>query len=295
MIKNIVLILSIVLLSVIMILFAYISKDKDLCCRYELCSQITNLCKDQPMVLYKTSEKGVKLYMDDIQENAIVEKGTKLTGEITGSWFFEGEFPIRIINEDMEILETLTARATESWTTSELVPFEFNLDSNIEDTTNIILRFEKSNPSGLKENDDYIDFPIVLSVSIKYMDVNVYFPNTQKGSTEDCSLVFPVTRKIQQTVAVGRASLEELFSGVTEDDMTLGYYTNINEGVQIQDLTISSGVATVDFNQALQEGVGGSCKVTSIRAQIEETLKQFPTVETVIISIDGEVEDILQP
>jgi len=295
MIKNIVLILSIVLLSVFMILFAYILKDKDLCCRYELCKQITNICKDQPSVLYKTSEKGVKLYIDDVKENATVVIGTQLTGKITGGWFFEGEFPVRILNEDLEILGTLTASATQEWTTSELVPFKLNLDSDIEETTNVVLRFEKSNPSGLKENDDYIDFPIVLYVPDKYIDIEVYFPNTQKGSTEDCSLVFPVTRKIQETVAVGRASLEELFKGVTEDDITLGYYTNINQGVEIQSLTISNGVARVDLSQSLQEGVGGSCKVTSIRAQIEETLKQFSTVDSVVISIDGQVEDILQP
>jgi len=35
--------------------------------------------------------------------------------------------------------------------------------------------------------------------------------------------------------------------------------------------------------------------VTAIRAQITETLKQFPTVENVVISIDGRTEDILQP
>jgi len=35
--------------------------------------------------------------------------------------------------------------------------------------------------------------------------------------------------------------------------------------------------------------------VAAIRAQIRETLKQFPTVDEVIISIDGRTEDILQP
>ncbi|MBP6976514.1 GerMN domain-containing protein, partial [Candidatus Dojkabacteria bacterium] len=70
---------------------------------------------------------------------------------------------------------------------------------------------------------------------------------------------------------------------------------NINDGVEILSLSISKGVAYVDLSNELQEGVGGSCKVTSIRAQITETLKQFSTVDSVVISIEGESEDILQP
>jgi len=35
--------------------------------------------------------------------------------------------------------------------------------------------------------------------------------------------------------------------------------------------------------------------VGSIRSQIESTLKQFPSVKQVIISVDGRTDDILQP
>jgi len=35
-------------------------------------------------------------------------------------------------------------------------------------------------------------------------------------------------------------------------------------------------------------------RVSAIRAQITETLKQFETVNEVIVSIDSRVEDILQ-
>jgi spore germination protein GerM len=67
------------------------------------------------------------------------------------------------------------------------------------------------------------------------------------------------------------------------------------EGVKVQSLSIEGGVARVDLSEELEEGVGGSCMVASITAQITETLKQFPTVDSVIISIDGRTEDILQP
>ncbi|PIP22172.1 MAG: hypothetical protein COX38_02115, partial [Candidatus Nealsonbacteria bacterium CG23_combo_of_CG06-09_8_20_14_all_39_25] len=48
-------------------------------------------------------------------------------------------------------------------------------------------------------------------------------------------------------------------------------------------------------DEQLEFQVGGSCKVSAIRAQITQTLKQFPTVDEVVISINGRTEDILQP
>ena len=65
--------------------------------------------------------------------------------------------------------------------------------------------------------------------------------------------------------------------------------------MRIQSLTIENSVAKVDFDEQLEFQVGGSCRVTAIRAQIRETLKQFPIIDSVIISINGRTEDVLQP
>jgi len=45
----------------------------------------------------------------------------------------------------------------------------------------------------------------------------------------------------------------------------------------------------------LEFQVGGSCRVSAIRAEIIQTLKQFSTIKEVIISINNRTEDILQP
>jgi len=89
--------------------------------------------------------------------------------------------------------------------------------------------------------------------------------------------------------------LEFLLEGPTRTEYDEGYYTNLNPDVKIQRLAIENGLAEVDFDETLEGSVGGSCRVTAIRSQIIQTLKQFPTVENVIISIDGRTEDILQP
>lgn len=295
MIKNLVLIISIVLLSVLMILFAYILKDNNLCCKYNVCRQLTNICDDNTEVLDLESEKGTKLTLNGINQGDSVEMGTVLTGSIVGNWYFEAEFPVRVLNSNMEIVDTLVARAQDDWMTDEMVPFELELDFDLTEVSEITLRFEKSNPSDLEENADHIDFNIVVEPSERTLTVKVYFPNINMGSTDDCSLVYPLNREIPYTQATGRASLNELFKGVTDDEKEDGYYTNLNTGIEIQSLTIQNGIAKADFNQRLQEMVGGSCKTTSVRSQIEKTLLQFSTVETVQISIDGQVEDILQP
>jgi len=123
----------------------------------------------------------------------------------------------------------------------------------------------------------------------------VFFNNDRMDPEFSCNKVFPVEREILKTQAVARAALTELLKGPTEAEKAQGFFTSINPGVKIQELTIENGVARVDFDSQLEFQVGGSCRVSAIRAEITQTLKQFPTVNSVIISIDGRTEDILQP
>jgi spore germination protein GerM len=125
--------------------------------------------------------------------------------------------------------------------------------------------------------------------------VVVFFNNDKLDPEFSCNKVFPVNREIAKTEAVARAALEELLKGPTERDKSEGFFSNINPGVKIQKLSIEQGVAKVDFDEQLEFQVGGSCRVAAIRWQIIETLKQFPSVKEVVISINGRTEDILQP
>ena len=131
-------------------------------------------------------------------------------------------------------------------------------------------------------------------VSTQTMKVRAYFSNSQMDPEYSCYKVFQVERIVPYTTGVGRAALTELLKGPTEEEKDRGFSTSLPTGVSIQSLTIQKGVAKVDFNDAL-DGVGGSCRVSAIRSQIAETLKQFPTVQKVVISVDGRTEDVLQP
>jgi spore germination protein GerM len=136
---------------------------------------------------------------------------------------------------------------------------------------------------------------VTQSSGYETLKIKVFFLNDRLDPQISCDKVFPVTRTIRKTQAVARAALEELLQGPTQAERSEGYRTSINEGVKIQRLVIQKGLAHVDFNKMLELKVAGSCRVQSIRAQIEHTLKQFPTVKEVVISINGRTEDILQP
>jgi len=127
------------------------------------------------------------------------------------------------------------------------------------------------------------------------MTIKAYFNNSNMDPEFSCNKVFPVERSVLKTLAVARTALEELLKGPTEKEKSQGFFTSINPGVKIQALSINDGLAKVDFDPQLEFQVGGSCRVSAISAQITQTLKQFPTVNEVLISINGRTEDILQP
>lgn len=160
----------------------------------------------------------------------------------------------------------------------------------------VIIVFYKfsGNRTGLPENADEAKIPIKFAITDK-IAVKVFFNNSNLDPEFSCNKVFPVERQTPTTQAIARAGLEQLFGGPTETEKSQGFITSLPPGVKIQRLVIENGVAQVDFNEALEYQVGGSCRVSAIRAQITETLKQFSTVREVIISINDRTEDILQP
>ncbi|HEY0593542.1 MAG TPA: GerMN domain-containing protein, partial [Thermoanaerobaculia bacterium] len=59
-------------------------------------------------------------------------------------------------------------------------------------------------------------------------------------------------------------------------------------------VNLKNGILTADFNDAMQN-VGGSCRVQSIRAAIERTMREIPGVERVVITAMGDEATALQP
>jgi len=227
--------------------------------------------------------------------DAQIQSPLAIEGEARGTWFFEASFPVKLVDENNNVLAAGAATAQSDWMTEDYVPFKVTLDFlPTATTTKGFLLLNKDNPSGLPENDLQLKIPVILPQG-ETQTIKVFFNNNELDPTISCNQVFAVERPVAKTEAVAQAALEELLKGPTQTDTDNGYYGNIPVGVKIQKLTIVGGVAKVDFDQKLEEAAGGSCRVGAVRAQITETLKQFSSVKTVIISIDGRTEDILQP
>ncbi|MFA6254479.1 MAG: Gmad2 immunoglobulin-like domain-containing protein [Patescibacteria group bacterium] len=154
--------------------------------------------------------------------------------------------------------------------------------------------YAKSTQDG--SNNDLIRLPVIFK-EYKKPGVKVYFSNIKEDpDVSDCGKVYPAERVVEPTLQLPETALAELLKGANEEETKQGFISNIPEiGITVQKFDLKDNKLTVDFNQALQANVAGACRVTAIRAQITQTLKQFPGIKEVVISIDGKTEDILQP
>jgi hypothetical protein len=142
--------------------------------------------------------------------------------------------------------------------------------------------------------------------------VKVFFSNTQfDPQTLNCDKTYPAYRmaELSQKIKVDafvESPSEELakkiyyavnglLTGVTKEEEKEGYFSSINPLARINKIVVEGDTAYADFSRELNEGAAGSCKVSAIRSQIENTLKQFPEINKVVISVNGDSETILQP
>lgn len=234
------------------------------------------------------------IIVDLPQPNQIVESPLVLTGKARGAWFFETSAPVRLLDNKGDELAAGIIQAIGEWMTTEYVPFTGELKFSYNTTSEGTLVFNKDNPSGLPQNDKEFKVPVRLAPT-NSLKIKVYFNNNRLDPEISCNKVFPVIRTIDATKKVATAAVEELLKGPTAEEKAGAYFTNINEGVKVKSLSIINGVARIEFDETLEKAVGGSCRVSVIRAEITETLKQFPSVKEVIISVNGRAEDILQP
>lgn len=222
-----------------------------------------------------------------------ITSGYTIEGQAAG-WYFEAVFPIKLLDATGKEIVTAQAQAQSDWMTSDYVPFKATMNFSIDKDQNGTLVFMKDNPSGLPENDQKYGLPIKLKAELMIVKVS-FGSSVNNPNAMDCSLVYPIERKIPKTQTTATAAINELLKGLTDEEKSAGYYTSINPGVTLQKLVIKDGIAYADFDEQLENAVGGSCRVANIRSQITQTLKQFSSVQNVVISINGRTEDILQP
>jgi len=242
-------------------------------------------------------EKSDLIVIETPRPGQTISNPVVIKGKARGNWYFEASFPARLIDANGQSLGTMPIQANGEWMTTEFVPFTATMDFISPSTKTGTLILKKDNPSGLPENDDELRIPVTFNNfdpnAGEKTSVNVFFGNSVRGA--ECEKVLSVVREVPKVATIGRSSLEELLKGPTSAEQSQGFSTALNAEAKVNSLTITNSIARVDFDSNLDKSVAGSCRVLAIRAQIEETLKQFPTVQDVIISINGKTENILEP
>jgi hypothetical protein len=239
----------------------------------------------------KVQEKSTS--QNDLIRIGFPESGEKVGGTINvtgiarGAWYFEGEFPIYLVDSAGKKLADAPALAQGEWMTENFVPFSATLKYGVNKTTKAKLIVRKNNPSDLEGNNASVEIPVVLEPEIS--SAKIFFPSRHLAyGVSACDKVFPAARSVSESMAYARQALEALLGEPTGKEKDLGYYSSIPIGVKIQNFDSSTKIARVDLSKELLNlDVDVACRRMLITAQIKETIKSVSGASSVIITVDG--------
>ena len=92
--------------------------------------------------------------------NQTISSPLIIQGEARGTWFFEGDFPVYLLDDNRKELEIGIAHSESDWMTEDFVPFKAKIEFQQPKTKTGVLIFKKDNPSGLPEHDDELRMPV---------------------------------------------------------------------------------------------------------------------------------------
>ena len=108
----------------------------------------------------ETSSIEGKISVDTPLMNSKITSPLLVNGEAVGSWFFEASFPIRLLDEEGNELAISPATTSEDWMTTDMVPFEAELNFVPGTATSGKLVLEKDNPSGEPDKAEKLEIPV---------------------------------------------------------------------------------------------------------------------------------------
>ena len=118
--------------------------------------------------------------------------------------------------------------------------------------------------------------------------------NGQSGPAVGCGdSAVAVQVEITPTLGVLRAAMESLLSIKDQNYGQSGLYNALYQSdLKVDSVKIENGKATVNLTGTLQ--LGGECDNPRVQAQLEQTVRQFPTITDVAIFINGQpLADVL--
>ena len=136
---------------------------------------------------------------------------------------------------------------------------------------------------------------IAFGQTPKTTTVKVFFPNNQMDKSDCAVKVFPVKRTIPKTVSIAKATLEQLFAGPSVDEQAKGFYSDFSEETKtlLLSVNVTSKAAYVNLKDLTTSttkmgNFTTSCGSSNFFSQVENTLKQFPSVKKVYFAFEGD-------
>jgi len=232
-------------------------------------------------------DKSELIRLDTPQPNETITSPLTVKGEARGYWFFEADFPVKLLNAKGEVIAIAIAQAKSDWMTEDFVPFEATLEFQSPGSEKGTLVLEKDNPSDLPENADELIIPVTFKTATR--TVRLYYYNQELDEDESgnisCSRagLVPLEREIPLTKTPMQDAIQLLLQGeLTKAERASGITTEYPlEGFSLKGASLNDGVLTLEFSDLNNRTGGGSCRVGILWFQIEATAKQFPEVEQV--------------
>lgn len=209
---------------------------------------------------------------------------------------FENNVQWRVKDEDGNVLDSgyATANAPDIGQFGPFVIYATYLaDAGTNGTVEV---YNESARDGSEEN--------VVTIPVRFArekTAQIYLANAEMaGEGDECSEVFAVDRLVVDgppAVRLRNALWILLAGGATGEEGADGYSSSIPDGVRVNDLNVNEYGAKVSIDLSGEIEAGGSCRVASIREQIEETVKGIMGNEfSVEITVNGgNPDEALQP
>ncbi len=105
------------------------------------------------------AEKDV-IRVETPQAGTVIRSPLTVRGEAKGPWYFEGDFPLLLRDNEGEILARGVASAKGEWMTTDFVPFVGKLVFTAPEGMLGELILQKDNPSGRRELDYSLTIPV---------------------------------------------------------------------------------------------------------------------------------------
>lgn len=132
--------------------------------------------------------------------------------------------------------------------------------------------------------------PAVSATVERRKEVRVYFWS-ERDSTEKNPLGLSAVRRMVDGREPARAALQALLRGPSAAEQRQGYLSLSVEEFNIGLLSIRNGTARVNFVASRRwPGWPGDMSPGRFREAVTRTLKQFPTVRRVVISVNGDAK-----